>query len=284
MRRKGIQLAYPFEEKRLAKWEPPYLVQPKLDGVRCRAVFHLDCLHLLSSEENRVISVPHIKAALYSLRLPLSMELDGELYVHGMNFENVNSIVSRTKNLHPDHKVMQYHIFDIINMKPQMERSVDLIGLTIDLGSDSPIKSVHTVPAKDFDEVMETYDKFIEQGYEGMIVRHKGAPYIRRRSTHMMKFKPKKKDIYRIVGWKEEISIGGEPKGRLGALICVGDDGTTFGVGSGLTDRSRESLWDTRVSLKGRFCEVQYQHITSGKNVPRFPIFVKVLDPTEFDL
>ena len=30
--------AYPFEEKRLAKWRPPFIVQPKYDGVRCRAV------------------------------------------------------------------------------------------------------------------------------------------------------------------------------------------------------------------------------------------------------
>jgi len=34
-KRAGVQLCYPFEEKRLAKWEPPYIVQPKLDGERC---------------------------------------------------------------------------------------------------------------------------------------------------------------------------------------------------------------------------------------------------------
>ena len=35
---KGIMKCYPFEEKRLAEWNPPYICQPKYDGVRCRAI------------------------------------------------------------------------------------------------------------------------------------------------------------------------------------------------------------------------------------------------------
>ena len=38
-KRTGIMLCYPFEEKRLNKWNPPYIIQPKLDGERCRAVY-----------------------------------------------------------------------------------------------------------------------------------------------------------------------------------------------------------------------------------------------------
>ena len=75
---KGIMKAYPFEEKRLAKWEPPYIVQPKYDGVRCRAVplDNGDFL-LLSSEENPIFSVPHINEALKCCAP--QWELDGEL-------------------------------------------------------------------------------------------------------------------------------------------------------------------------------------------------------------
>ena len=53
--------AVPFEQKRLNKWEPPYILQPKYDGVRCRAVPVENGYLLLSSEENVVFSVPHIK-------------------------------------------------------------------------------------------------------------------------------------------------------------------------------------------------------------------------------
>lgn len=37
--RTGIMLASPLDEGKLAKWPRPYIVQPKLDGERCRAVF-----------------------------------------------------------------------------------------------------------------------------------------------------------------------------------------------------------------------------------------------------
>ena len=37
-KREGIMLASPINVDKLAMWKPPYLVQPKLDGVRCRAV------------------------------------------------------------------------------------------------------------------------------------------------------------------------------------------------------------------------------------------------------
>ena len=66
VKRKGIMLCYPFEEKRLNKWAPPYLVQPKLDGERMRAILDTEgkCT-LLSSEENEIISSPkHAEASL----------------------------------------------------------------------------------------------------------------------------------------------------------------------------------------------------------------------------
>jgi len=94
----------------------------------------------------------------------------------------------------------------------------------------------------------------------------------------MMKLKPKKEDIYEIVGYKEEISIDGAPKDRLGALICRGSDGTEFKVGSGFNDSSRAELWDKRDLLVGNYVRIVYQHITSGRKVPRFPIFAEIVN------
>lgn len=279
MPRKGIQLAYPFEEKRLAKWKPPYIVQPKYDGVRCRAVNVSRIVEpprymLLSSEENPIFSVPHIVDSLP--KLGIKFELDGELYHHGMSFEQIVSITSRTVNLAPGYSLINYNIFDIVNEElSQMER-LSMLNLLSNLGAHITIAPYHL--CNNLEDVMRAYDKFLSDGYEGIIVRHLLAPYVRKRSVYMMKFKPKKDDHYEIVGYKEETSKDGIPKDRLGALICTGDDGTLFSVGSGLTDGDRESLWSARESLKGKTCHVQYQHLTSGKKVPRFPVFVEVID------
>jgi len=93
----------------------------------------------------------------------------------------------------------------------------------------------------------------------------------------VMKFKPKKEDTYVIIGFNEEYSVEGTPKGRLGSLDCASGDGDTFSVGTGFSDDQREALWRIRESLPGAIARVQYQHLTAGKKVPRFPVFVEIV-------
>jgi DNA ligase-1 len=278
-RRNGIMLAYPFEEKRLNKWNPPYIVQPKLDGERCRALFTPSGVILLSSEENVIFSVPHINEQLERLDLPIDTELDGELYLHEMPFEYIHSIVGRTVNIHPDHELMNYHIFDLINHEVQYARTFALDAMKYLINSQHNLITVSSDICMDFKDVMEVYNSYVEDGYEGMIVRHVDSMYVRKRSTFMMKFKPKQQDTYLIVGYKEEVSKDGDPKGSLGALVCVGSDGTEFAVGTGFTHAQRADLWAARDKLKNASAIVSYQHITSGKKVPRFPVFVEVVNP-----
>ena len=279
MGRAGIMLAQPFEEKRLVKWgSGPFIIQPKLDGERCRALFDArGVVTLLSSEENVITSVPHINEQLEMSGL-CNVELDGELYVHGDSFEHIHSIVSRKVNQHFNSYSMQFHVFDIVedNVPQQVRlRALDELLKGYE-GMDSIIRVPVDYVTSDLETIMEALIRYKSQGYEGLIIRHPMAPYVRKRSPYMMKFKPKKNDIYKIVGYKEEISIHGTPKGRMGAFILEGDDGTQFAVGSGFNDNDRFFFWQNREELIGKWCEVQYQHITTKGKVPRFPIFVKV--------
>lgn len=270
---KNIMKCYPFEEKRLAKWQPPYLVQPKYDGVRCRAI-RLDNgqFVLLSSEENIVLSVPHINSILAD-RFTKPIELDGELYVHGKSFEEIVSITSRTVNLHPDHKLIQYHIFDIVDTDPQWKR-IKTINEFKELSPwlvVSPYKICMTL-----EDIMRYYDELVSRKYEGIIVRHIDAPYERKRSLWVMKFKPKQEDEYEITGSVEEVDKDGSPKDTLGALVCKSGDSNLFSIGTGFTDEQRQQLWSIRDLLPGNRAKVKYQHITSGNKVPRFPVFVEI--------
>ena len=279
-KRSGIMLFYPFEEKRLLKWNSPVIVQPKLDGERCRATICEDGYSLISSELNYIFSVPHIGTQLWLLYLKTNrrkMELDGELYTHGASFEEIFSKVSRTKNFHPLSTEIEFHVFDII--EPELAQ-IDRLKALVELSKLFPpsIKLVPSKIASSLDEIMRIYDSYIEDGYEGIIVRHIDAPYIRRRSIYGMKFKPKKSDIYKVTGFKEEIDKDGKPKNRLGALLCIGDDGSEFSVGSGLTGHQRESFWAVRESLTQKNVKVSYQHLTSSNGVPRFPVFVELVE------
>ncbi len=270
---KGIMKCYPFEEGRLKRWVPPYIVQPKYDGVRCRAVRIANGFMLLSSEENIISSVPHINEALEHIS-NLPDELDGELYCHGMSFEAIVSVTSRTVNLHPDHRQIQFHCFDIVDEDPQYKRTIDieqLKGLSPWLVI-SPYWMCDTL-----DDVTRVFDLVCEQGYEGIIVRNFLNRYERKRSTQVMKFKPKKEDEYLIIGFVEEIDKAGDPKGCLGALVCASGDGNIFNVGTGFSDLDRQMMWEVRDTLPGRNVRIKYQHITSGKKVPRFPVYSKLI-------
>lgn len=267
MSRKGILLCYPFEEKRLKTW-PAAIVQPKLDGDRCRAIFDgSGNVTLLTSEENEVTSVPHIKYALEKLHLT-HVELDGELYTHGMLHQDIRSIVGRTRNLSADFTSMQYHVFDMVNQEFQLQRLKDVKELLSNAGPE--IEVVQFELAHNVEQIMQLMTDYNEMGYEGVIVRHPFGQYVRKRSTQIMKYKPKKSDIYPIVDVVQEISIEGHPKPMVGAVWCTSNEGTRFKVScSSTTHENKRKWWEERDNLIGKYLVVHYQNIHPSGS-PRF--------------
>ena len=289
-KRSEIMLCYPFEERRLLdpkfQWKFPVIVQPKLDGERCRAINRDGKIILLSSECNEIISVPHINEQLQKIAHLLPYyELDGELYIHGWTFNEIHSVISRQSNStrHILSELMQFHIFDHVSSSPQISRIAALQDFHREYLK-NPIKLVSSQVVYSLHDIMKSYNSFINEGYEGIIVRHISAPYVKKRSRFMMKFKPKKDDYYKIVDINEAISLDkklpldGRMLNMIGSFRCVGSDGTKFNIGAGkLTHQERWDLWKDRQSLIGKFAHVQYQNITSG-GVPRFGLCIEIVD------
>ena len=268
---KNIMKCVPFEEKRLLKWQPPFVVQPKFDGDRCRCYpLNSGEDHLLvSSEENPFFSVPHIIEELKQFKI--NQLIDGELYSHELMLEGghelIHSLASRTVNLHERHKELQLHIFDIESEKPQWER----LKLLKEMSNAHQFKYIKFSPfwiCNDLTEIKKTYDFLIKAGYEGIIIRHFLTPYERKRSTQVMKFKPKQKDDYQIIGFNEEVDKTGMPKGRLGSLILTSQKNDVFSVSAGLNSDEREFYWKVKNQLIGLTATVHYQHLTD-KGIPK---------------
>ena len=277
-KKSGILLCYPLEEERLLKWKPPYIVQPKLDGDRCRAVYNkIHGWQLLSSSSRIFPSMPHIIRALSSSDIPTSVELDGELYNPNLSFEEIHGRVSRTVNLHPDYQNISYYIFDIVDESlPQWKRLQNLNSLKQTLPPETYVVPYYL--AENIEGIIKICKMSLSAGFEGIIVRDFNAHYVRKRSPCIMKYKPKKDDYYTIVGYKQMIDKNGQPKDMLGALICRGDDGTEFSVGSGLDDTTRLKYWPVKYAetLLGKTVHIQYQHLTSGNKIPRFPVLISI--------
>jgi ATP-dependent DNA ligase len=273
--RTGIMLCYPYESKRLSKWGSKFLIQPKLDGDRCRAIFDSEGkVTLLSSEENEFKSVPHITQQLEEVGYK-NIELDGELYQHSMNHQAIHGIVSRTVNLHPDYLKAEYHIFDIVNEDEQKERIETLNNLVEETDY---IKLVRTDYGYSEDDILEALAEYSSLGYEGVILRNLTSSYIRKRSTGIMKLKPRKEDEYLIIGYEEEVSIQGEPKNTLGALWLSSSNNDKFKVGSGsyLTKESRKNLWMCKERLLNKIARIKYQELTD-RQVPMFPVLIDII-------
>lgn len=281
MGRTGIMLAYPYSEKRLLRWNK-FIIQPKLNGMRCRTIIKDGKALMLSSQENVITSVPHIAAQLEEafkyLREPL--ELDGELYIHGMPLEDLMSITSRTACLHENYDAVEYKVFDVVDLlRPQVERlNVLYQGVKPAVDKADDIQVVEAFTGEGIDEMNSFLQDFMDKGYEGAILRHPDGVYRRTRSTSMMKIKPSYTDVYEIVGTEEEFSIAGFPKNSLGSLCCRSQSNDLFFVGSGFTRDEREELWKKREELVGKFAEVRYQDITAANCVPRHSRIVQILD------
>jgi DNA ligase-1 len=121
----------------------------------------------------------------------------------------------------------------------------------------------------------------VNEGFEGVMVKEMKAPYVCKRSTDWMKYKPVITVDLEVIDVEEGT---GKNVGRLGALVCSGvDNGKTITVncGSGFSDLQRDDIWLNRSMVIGRVVEVMADAVSmnqDGSYSLRFPRFVRFRD------
>lgn len=115
-------------------------------------------------------------------------------------------------------------------------------------------------------------------GFEGIMIKDVSAPYTCKRTTDWLKLKPALTVDLVVVGLEEGT---GRNEGRLGALVCEGeDDGRLIrvNVGSGFSDTDRDEFWRDSETVVDMVAEVQADSITQNQDGTyslRFPRFVR---------
>jgi DNA ligase-1 len=120
----------------------------------------------------------------------------------------------------------------------------------------------------------------IEAGYEGIMIKDVDAVYECKRSASWLKMKPFIEVSLTVTAVEEGT---GKNVGRLGALICEGeDDGKKIqvNVGSGLTDDQRAEFWNDQQDLLGQIVEIRADAATLNQDSSdvyslRFPRFLR---------
>jgi ATP-dependent DNA ligase len=251
----------------------PYYSQPKLDGVRC--LVSKDGMQ--SRNGKPIVSAPHILEALqpFFAKFP-DVVLDGELYNHELkdNFEKIVSLVRKTKPTTADYieasKMVQYWVYDVIlDSTFFAERNLYLdscIGTRY-----API--VHVVPSATVlkvDAVQSRLAWYLEQGYEGQMLRVPDSPYEGKRSKFLIKHKEFEDEEFEIVSIEEG---KGNWAGAAKRIEIRLKDGTTqFSGVRGSLDMLKDVLYNANDYI-GTDVTVRYQNKTEDNKL-RFPVVV----------
>ena len=224
-------LAHKYDEKRI-DWSEPVYIQPKLDGVRC--LFTKDGAY--SRTGKKFMNLAHIELALISFfKQNPDVVLDGELYNHKLknDFEKIISLVRKQKptaddRLNAQHLV-QFHVYDYFDGVMYDSYKTRMQQLACSDIYDAQIKHVPTLLVDTYSYARQLHEEFLEDGYEGSIIRLNGL-YKHGRSYDLMKFKDFSDAEATIVGYE----LGkGKRTGTLGKFLMQDDEGNEFGCPPG---------------------------------------------------
>jgi DNA ligase-1 len=197
-------LAKNFED-RLDKidWKEGVFVQNKYNGARCVATFENGSVVLKTRKGETYISVPHINKDLEKFFADYpSAVLDGELfsYEYRQKLNELMSIVRKTKKITPDdlqksEEMVCFYIYDCYNIGPATDVCVKYSSRKQRLDELLPkyskyYRKVETEMAHSLDEVRAIFNKYVDDGQEGVIVRIPHSPYEHKRSSYLLKWKP----------------------------------------------------------------------------------------------
>lgn len=259
-----------------ASW--PKLVQPKLDGVRC-----LYDGAKAWSRKGKLFS-PEIMEHLKNIQVPTGTILDGELMLPQGEY-TFQETVSAIKRWQPEvsYKLV-FYVYDCI-IRNGMDEGCGFIGRSkwyesvlwpqeMDAEGALPVRTVPTMVCTSWREAEKQHGYYIEDGYEGTILRDPDAPYaINQRSDGLLKHKDFIDAEFVITGATEG---SGKDAGTV-IFQCMTDNDRRFLVRPRGTHAARTRMFNEREELIGKMLTVRYQNLTD-EGVPRFPVGIAVRD------
>jgi len=269
-----VALAQKFEHKRMSQ---RVYVEPKFDGIRCLAVVNEGDVKLFTRAGKLITNFDDTVGKELSL-LP-SGAYDGEIMSN--DFTDLMRQVYRKEN--KDVSDVYFAIFDYLTPEEWREKGItnslkirkNLLSGFINGAHKSKslkyLKQVRYEPYLDPSEAQlkSEHDKWVEQGYEGIMIKDTDASYSFGRDWSVMKYKAFFDADVKVIGLQEGT---GKHQGKLGSFL-VDYKGVEVRVGSGLNDELREQIWSDQANVIGRTIEVRYQEETPDGSL-RFPTFV----------
>lgn len=265
--------AHNYEDYRKKAFvDGPVWSQPKLDGIRCIA----SARNLHSREHEPIVSVPHIQRALEPVfeKFP-EMIIDGELYNHELRdaMPMIQGLVSKTR-LTPEiladtEENIEFHVFDVVD--PGLEGEYYDVRLEIVemiCANDPALIAVETEQVSNEEELDACYEHYLDNGYEGQMVRLPGT-YQNKRTSLLLKRKTFVDSEFEVVGI-EEGKGNSSGQARKVYLRLDTDPDVVFKADIMGNESTRAKYLKDKDRLIGGLATVKYFSKRTPDGIPRF--------------
>ena len=293
---KTLETNKPFEKG-------DYAGQWKINGLRCIigavkanelfSKFHLT-FHSREGTEWHLnwledLLAPKLEGTeLLELMLDEGACLDGELYLPGYTVNDINSFVKNPAT--PFHDKLQYWCYDIAVENFSAEYRYEL--LELNLGNniinfktkEEHLNNKHqlvVLPTElnilDFNDAVIFRNKYIDLGFEGLILRNEASEYCfgSRKVNHMYKFKRVFDGIFKII----DIIPEGKKRSNLCKFILRNDiNDATFECTLNAPQAEQERILVSKNSYIGNYLAyVEYRERSGVRQVPFHAKIVKLV-------
>ena len=261
-------LASKYEDATLVWGLETIFSQPKLDGIRC--VARANGLWTRAGKE--LVSIPHINEELKEFfeNYPDAI-LDGELYNHDLreNFNKITSLVRKTKPTEADiveaKGLVQYHVYDLISSPEIFSDRMNFLRIALDVPS---VEIVDTNKVETADELDDLYGAYLEDGFEGQMVRKDELYQQNKRSKYLIKRKEFLTDEYDVIRVEEG---KGNWAGHIKRFVLQTENGQEFGAGVRGNQEVLSALFKSGETPT--WCTLRYFAPTTD-GIPRFPVII----------
>lgn len=265
----ALQLANTYQDALDLK---QYWVSEKYDGVRA----YWDGKSLISRNGN-----PIYAPTSFISQLPRGVHLDGELWLGRNKFEDTVSIVRRNVARPGSWDKIRYRVFDLPKHSGLFFDRYAAMQQLHDQDHYKRWEIVEQHPIHSKDTLFEQLHHIEKQGGEGLMLRKIDSPsplqtHLLPKSSSQQNQPHRNNDLVKLKTYKDAEAIviaykegKGKYRGQMGSLQVKTPTGITFYIGTGFTDKERQSP-----PAIGSLITYKYYGLTqAGK--PRFASFLR---------
>lgn len=198
--------------------------------------------------------------------------LDGEIYVHGHHLQEISGMV-RKHEWTDKCAILEYHIYDIGDATKTFKERLEFLKTLQEYFKDSTkIKVLDHVKTESYNEIKKLHDKWVSEGYEGLVARKPDKKYgFGKRGSDMIKVKEYQEDEFEIIDYKEGL------RDEDFVFVCETKDGKLFEA-KPMGDRALKAQYIEDIDIIiGKMGTVKFFD-WSKDNIPMQPVFKTIRD------